>query len=100
MMSTQELEALILDYMRDIYNAEYIGKLNVEKRLHGYLIELGMMTPETPIVIYTELKGDKLKKFIKDELRNRQLSPDNYGYVSLVYKTPCGKINTKCCDTK
>lgn len=99
-MSEQELEALILDSMRDIYKAEYIGKLKVEKKLNGYLIELGMLTPEAPIVIYTELEGDKLKKFIKDELRNRQLSPENYGYISLVYKAQCKPINTKCCDQR
>lgn len=99
-MSTQELEALILDYMKDIYKAEYRGKLKVTQELNGYLIELGMLTPETPIVIYTELQGDKLKKFLKDELRNRQLSPENYGYISLVYPTSCKPINTKCCDKR
>lgn len=99
-MSTQELEALIRDNMKDIYNAEYKGKLKVEQKLNGFLIEIGMLTPEAPIVIYTELTGDKLKKFIKDELRNRQLSPENFGYISLVYKTSCKPINTKCCDKR
>lgn len=98
MMSTLELEALIHDSFMDIYKAEYKGKLKVEQKLNGFLIEIGMLTPEAPIVIYTELKGDKLKKFIKDEIRNRQLSPDNFGYLSLVYPTSCKPINTKCCE--
>ena len=99
-MSSQELEALIRDNFRDIYKAEYKGKLKVEEQLNGYLIEIGMLTPEAPIVIYTELKGDKLKKFIKDEIRNRQLSPENYGYIQTEYPTLCKPINTRCCDTR
>lgn len=99
-MSSQELEALIRDNIRDIYKAEYKGKLRVEEKLNGYLIEIGMLTPEAPIVIYTELKGDKLKKFIREEIQNRQLSPENYGYISTVYPTSCEPINTRCCEER
>lgn len=99
-MTAQELEALIRDNIRDIYKAEYKGKLKVTEELNGYLIEIGMLTPETPIVIFTDLNGDKLKKFIKEEIRNRQLSPENFGYLSLVYPEWNEPINTRCCDKR
>lgn len=40
-----------------------------------------MNVPEYPIVIYTELKGDKLLKFLKKELRDRNLSPEFFGNI-------------------
>ena len=100
-MTVQELEVVILDSMKDIYNADYVGKLTVTKELNGFLIKLGMNTPEAPIIIYTELTGDKLLKFIRKELRDRNLSPRFFGNVSLVYPSNCNnQVNRKCCDTR
>ena len=97
-MTTQELEALILELIKDIYNAEYIGKLKVTKAGNGYLIQLGMDVPEYPISIYAELEGDKLIKFLKEELHNRHLSSAYFSSIQLVYKALCQPVNTKCCD--
>lgn len=99
-MTTQELEVLIRELLRDIYKAEYIGKLEVTDEGKGFLIKLGMATPEVPIIIYTELKGDKLKKFLKKDLRDRKLLPHDYGYVQLAYFTNCSPVNRKCCDKR
>lgn len=97
-MTTQDLEAVILEYMKDIYKADYVGKLQVTKQNKGFLIELGMNTPEAPIVIYVELTGDKLLKFLKKELRDRNLSPRFFGNISLVYINNCNQTYKKCCD--
>lgn len=100
-MTPQKLEAVILEYLKDIYNADYIGKLNVTKELNGFLIKLGMNNPDAPIMIYTELQGDKLLKFLKKDLRDRNLSPYFFGNISLVYPTNCNnQENRKCCDTR
>lgn len=97
-MTTKELEQVILELLRTIYNADYVGKLQVTKEYDGFLIKLGMSFPEAPIVIYTELNGDKLIKFLKKELRDRNLSPHFFGYISLVYPDDCNNKRTKCCD--
>ena len=98
-MTAQELEAVILELLRDIYKAEYIGKLSVTKTDLGYLIKLGMGTPEAPIIIYVELEGDNLVKFLKKDLRDRQLSPSNFGYVQTMYPyDECRNQKQKCCD--
>lgn len=56
-MTIQELEQVTLEYLRDIHNAEYIGKLKVSKLSPiGYEIRLGMNTPECPDIIYAELE--------------------------------------------
>lgn len=100
-MTAQKLEAVILECMKDIYKADYVGKLVVTQELNGFLIKLGMNTSEAPIVIYTELKGDDLIKFIKKDLRDRNLSPRFFGNLSLVYPCICNnQINRKCCDTR
>lgn len=101
MMTPQQLEALILELMKDIYNADYIGKLKVEEIGEGFLIKIGMQTPEVPITIYTEEKGDKLIKFLKKELRDRNLDPHYFGSISLVYRAVCNNVqNKKCCDKR
>lgn len=99
-MTEQELEVAILENMKDIYKADYIGKLKVTKYEKGFLVQLGLGTPEVPINIYTELDNDALIKFLRKELRDRRLSPRNFGYISLVYPTTCNPINRKCCDTR
>jgi hypothetical protein len=53
-MEPKDLEVLILELMRDIYNAEYIGKLKVEQKGEGYLIKFGLHNNDYPLIIYTE----------------------------------------------
>lgn len=86
--------------MKDIYEAEYIGKLKVEKIGKGFAIKLGLNIPEHPLTIYTELEGDDLIKFIKQELYNRHLISNDYYHIQRVYKVPCQPINKKCRDER
>jgi tRNA A37 threonylcarbamoyladenosine dehydratase len=59
-----------------------------------------MSFPEAPITIYTEeTDDDKLIKFIRKELRNRNFY--GYGYISLVYPPDNNLCKSrKCCDTR
>lgn len=98
-MTPQELKQLILNILKDLYKADYIGKLQVTKECNGFLIKLGMNVPEYPIIIYTELTGDKLLKFLKKELRDRNLSPEFFGNIQLTYFYHYNNKNRKCCDT-
>lgn len=100
MMTEKELEQVILDCLEDIYNAKYIGKLKVEIRHGGYLISLGLETSEAPYTIYTELDGEALIKFLKQDFRNRRMNPNNWGYIQRTYLSSCNNVNKKCCDTR
>ena len=101
-MTTEELEVAILENMKDIYKADYIGKLSVSKESsNGYLIKLGLSFPEAPVTIYIETDDDtKLIKFLRKELRDRHLNPQFFGSISLVYPAANNNcIKNKCCDT-
>lgn len=85
--------------MKNIYKADYIGKLEVLKKPEGFLIKIGIPTPEAPIILYTELKGDKLIEFLEKDLRDRKLSPHFFGTIKLAYPVGCNNhVNRKCCD--
>lgn len=99
-MTTQDLEQVIRDCLRNIYNADYIGKLEVKKYPEGFLINLGLGTPEAPHSIYTELKGEKLIKFLKKEFRDMQINPYNFGYIQLTDFSSCNNEKKPCCDTR
>lgn len=101
-MTSKELEQVILDYIMDIYNAEYTGKIKVTK-LHpiGYSIALGMNTPECPDVIYAELEDEKFLKFLKNELQHRRFNTIFYGKLSSAMPSECTIINKACsCNDK
>lgn len=99
-MTTTELEAVIREIMKNIYKADYIGKLMVVKEPKGFLIKLGIPTPETPIILYSELEGEQLIKFLEKDLRDRNISPNFFGSIQLTYPVGCNNVNRKCCDTR
>ncbi len=84
-MKIQELEQVIRDYILDIYNKHYIGKINIQKlNPYGYCVKLGMNTPNQPITIYAELKDKDFLKFIKEDLKNRRFNLVDFGELNLV----------------
>lgn len=99
-MTEQELEQAILEQFRDIYKAEYLGKLKVRK-LHpcGYEVQLGMNTPECPDIIYAELEDRKFLEFIKNELKHRRFNTIFYGKLNKTMAPECTLTN-KACDCK
>lgn len=100
-MTTQELEQVILEYIRDIYKKEYIGKIKIEHLNPGYCVKLGMNTPETPIVIYGELEDKQFLKFLKNDLKSRNFHFSHYGCLKSDYPIDCNPISTVCgCNDK
>jgi len=85
-MTTTELDQVIHEYIRDIYNKEYIGKLLIEKlNPIGYCIRFGLNTPEKPMVIYAELEDKPFLKFLRQELKDRRFNLIYYGELKLIY---------------
>lgn len=101
-MSEQELEQVILDKLRAIYNAEYIGKLKVRKLDPiGYEIRLGMNTPECPDIIYAELEDQDFLNFLDEELKHRRINTILYSTLLKTMPPECNSINTSCsCNDK
>ena len=96
-MTIEELEQVIHDYITDIYNVQYTGKLKIEKlNPIGYQIQLGMNVPQYPSVIYAELEDSKFLKFLYDELKSRNLTKVFYGKLDRVMPPECGIINKAC----
>lgn len=96
-MTTLELEQVIREYMMDIYNMQYIGKISIKKLDLGYCIYLGMSNPACPTVIYAELEDDKFLKFLKEDLKSRNFHLSGYGLLKKDYPVECEPINSACC---
>lgn len=96
-MTISDIEQVIQEYFRSIYNKKYIGKLDIKKLDPvGYCIKFGMNTPYQPITIYAELEDDKFLKFLKRELKDRRFNLVNYGTLKLTYPVDCEPIKTSC----
>lgn len=95
-MTAQELEQVILDNMKAIYKAEYIGKLWVNKIKHGgWMIQFGLHTPDFPLTIYADLEDEDFIKFIKEELKSRRFGSVYFSELNELY--PYNR-NNKCND--
>lgn len=101
-MTVQELEQVTLEYIQDMYKAAYIGKIKVEKvNPVGYMIKLGMNTPECPNIIYAELPDKEFLEFLKDELRSMNLHLRFYGKLFKTMPPECNTVNRACsCNDK
>lgn len=78
---------------------EYKGSLEVTKLDPvGYCIKLGMDTPDQPVLICVELEGEKLLKYIRQELIDRRLGNKYYGKLELVQPYDCRPARTACDD--
>ena len=101
-MTPTELEQVILENFRQIYNAEYIGTLKITKlNPIGYEIKLGMNTPECPDIKYAELEDAEFLKFLKEELQHRRFNTTHYGTVLKTMFPECTVVNTACkCNEK
>ena len=96
-MTTQELEQVILEYIQEITNTEYVGKIDIKKlEPIGYCVKLGLSVPERPLTIYAELEDDEFLDFIKKDLQSRNFPARFYGQLNLVYPEECGERSTKC----
>lgn len=96
-MEIQQLEHLTREYIKDIYKAEYKGKLHIEKlQPQGYCITFGMQIPEKPCTIYAELDDEAFKKFLRKELNARRSTWLAYGVLKLQLPFDPHKRDTSC----
>lgn len=101
-MLIQDLEQVILEYIRDIFKKEYIGKI-VIKKLNpiGYSVSLFPQGQYHPHVFDAELEDDKFLKYLKQELRNRRYHLQWYAELNLRDPVPCVPIKKSCsCNDK
>lgn len=101
-MTEKELEQVTLEYLRDIYKAEYIGAIKVEKfEPTGYMIKLGFNTPECPQIIYAELEDDKFLEFLREQLKSMNLHMRFFGKLTKTMPPECNTVNRACnCNDK
>lgn len=71
-MEELELEQKILDYIKTIYNAEYIGLLKVKKLNPGYQLTIGLPSYMFPTTISSDHTTDEdFLNYIYEEVRVR-----------------------------
>lgn len=79
MMTLTELKQVILDYIRELYEREYVGGLDIEYLdPTGYKVSFYLNRGEYPLSIITDLSEEEFLPFIKEELRSRKLHKTKY----------------------
>lgn len=67
-----ELEKKILDYIKILYNAEYVGYLRVDQDEDSYTLQIGLPSYMTLTSISRDAGSDtEFLEFIEEELRTR-----------------------------
>lgn len=100
-MTTQELEAAILEGVQASYKKKYIGRLKVVPIANGYQMKMWLNHPEAPLVIAAELSDSEFLSFIMKELKSRHLELTEYftGYKIEDPHNNCDNT-TSCCDKR
>lgn len=71
-MRRQDLEKQILDYIKTLYKAEYIGLLLVTQIDSTYIFKIGIPSYMVPTsIIYDSNSDDEFLKNVYEELRTR-----------------------------
>ena len=74
-----ELELQVLQIIRDVYEKEYVGKLKVTQTENGYILRLYLNKPDNmPILIAADLNAEDFLKYVRQELKSRQLQKINF----------------------
>lgn len=84
-MTIQDIEQAIRDIIRELYCAEYNGRLEVKKWSLGYTLTLGLNNPERPIYIMGEGTPEDFLKLIEKELRAKRLNYTEYFLGQKIY---------------
>lgn len=100
-MTTQELEAAILEGVQASYKKKYVGRLKVVPIANGYQMKMWLNHPEAPLVIAAELSDSEFLSFIMKELKSRHLELTEYftGYKIEDPHNNCDNT-TSCCDKR
>lgn len=92
MMTTKELEQVILELIRTTYCKEYTGRIKVIETFDGgnhlgYRLELGLNKDERPLSIAGEGSDKEFLSFIERELKDRSLDRTEYFTAIQIYNT-------------
>ena len=88
-MTPIELKQVILDYVKELYNKEYIGQLDIEAlKPNGYKVSFNFAKANNPLVIISDLPDKEFLPFIKKELRNRKLHGTEYYKITKIQHNP------------
>ena len=89
MMTLTELKQVILDYIIELYDREYVGGLDIQYLdPTGYKVSFYLDRGEYPLSIITDLQEEEFLPFIKEELRSRKLHKTKYfSATKLPHKT-------------
>ena len=78
-MTLTELKQVILGYIRELYNREYVGGLDIQYLdPTGYKVSFYLDRGEYPLSIITDLSEEEFLPFIKEELRSIKLHKTKY----------------------
>lgn len=95
-MTPKELEQVIREYLRDIFEIEYIDKLKVFRPdFGGYCIEFYKGVDTCPQTIYVDLEGPELISFVKEQIKHIGLHNSGYAGIQKMYPGGC-PIDKSC----
>ena len=91
-MTLKEIEQAILDIIREVYKVEYVGIINVDDIISddiviGYTLSLSLHSVEQPLRISFHGSDIDFLKYIKQELRDRNLDTVDYYTGYKIYNT-------------
>ena len=97
-MTLAEIKQAILDIITEVYDAQYVGSLEV-KRIEpiGLTVRMGIMNSYKPIYISAELDDVTFLKYFKKELYDRNLDMVEFFKGVKSYPDDCiQQIDTRC----
>ena len=78
-MTHTELNQVIREYMRELYEMEFIGDIKIEDlEPVGYKVAFNFNRSENPVVIIADLPDEEFLPFIKEEIRSRKFHKVKY----------------------
>ena len=90
-MTHTELNQVIREYMRELYEMEFVGEIKIEDlEPVGYKVAFNFNRSENPVVIIADLPDEEFLPFIKEEIRSRKFHKVKYYSAS---KLPPEQIN-------
>ena len=78
-MTHTELNQVIREYMRELYEMEFVGEIKIEDLDPvGYKVAFNLNHSENPVVIIADLPDAEFLPFIKEEIRSRKFQKVKY----------------------
>lgn len=96
-MTLAEIKQAILDIITEVYDAKYVGQLEVKRiKPVGLTVSLGIMNNLKPMYISAELDDVTFLRYFKKELYDRNLDMVQFFKGGWSYPDDCIQIDTRC----